>query len=140
MKGITLMKAIGASSAAFLVFSLSATPSFSANAQAPELGLLTGLQKGEWTLKQRGSKVSKKVCLGNPAVLLQIQHSGAACSRYVIQDTPKSVRVSYKCGSADHGVTTIKRESSGLIQLQSQGIKDNAPFSLNFEGRRTGSC
>lgn len=134
MKSITLIKTISACSAAFLAFS------FPATAQSPDMILLSGLQKGEWTLKQRGSENSKKVCLGNPEVLLQIQHSRAACSRYVIQDTPKSLRVSYKCGSADHGVTTIKGESSGLIQVQTQGIKDNAPFSLNFEGRRTGAC
>ncbi|HEY9090498.1 hypothetical protein [Parasphingorhabdus sp.] len=134
MKGITLMKMISACSAAFLAFS------FPATAQSPELELLNGLQKGEWTLKQRGSEISKKICLGNPAILLQIQHSQSSCSRYVIQDTPKSVRVSYKCGPADHGVTTIKREASNLVQIQSQGIKGNAPFSLNFEGRRTAGC
>ncbi|MEW4467129.1 hypothetical protein AB1K62_04770 [Parasphingorhabdus sp. JC815] len=134
MKAITLMKIISASIAVFLVFPISAT------AHSSELTLLSSLQKGEWTLKERGSQTSKKLCLGDPAILLQIQHSGAACSRYVIQDKPGILRVSYKCGSSDHGVTTIKRESSGLIQLQSQGIKANAPFSLNYEGRRTGSC
>ena len=134
MKSIKLIKVISAFSAAFLAFSISAT------AHSPDLALLNALQKGEWTLKQRGSESNKKVCLGNPEILLQIQHGKTACSHYVIQDTPKSLRVSYKCGSADHGVTTIKGESSGLIQLQTQGIKDNAPFSLSFEGRRTGGC
>lgn len=134
MKGNILIKIISAFAAAFLAFS------FAATAQSPGLALLSGLQKGEWTLKQRGSQVSKKVCLGDPSILLQIQHSRANCSRYVIQDTPGAIRVSYKCGSSDHGVTTIKRESSGLIQIQSQGIKANAPFSLNFEGRKTGTC
>lgn len=135
MKGITLMKTISASAAAFLAFSVSVP------AQAPELALLDGLQKGEWTLKTRGSAdAGMKVCLGDPGILLQIQHSGEACSRYVIQDTPNSIRVSYKCGSSDHGVTTIKRESSGLVQIQSQGIEGNAPFSFSFEGRRTGTC
>lgn len=135
MKGITLIKTISASTAAFLAFSVSAP------AQAPELALLDNLQKGEWTLKARGSAdTGKKVCLGDPGILLQIQHRGTTCSRYVIQDTPNSVRVSYKCGSSDHGVTTIKRESSGLVQIQSQGIEGNAPFSFNVEGRRTGAC
>ncbi|MEP2103040.1 MAG: hypothetical protein ABJP02_05160 [Parasphingorhabdus sp.] len=135
MKGITLIKTISASAAGLLAFSVSAP------AQAPELALLDGLQKGEWTLKARGSAgPGKKVCLGDPRILLQIQHSGTTCSRYVIQDTPNSVRVSYKCGSSDHGVTTIKRESSGLVQIQSQGIESNAPFSFSVEGRRTGAC
>lgn len=135
MKAITLMKTVSVSTAAFLAFAVSAP------AQSPDLVLLDGLQKGEWTLKARGSnEPGKKVCLGDPGILLQIQHGDTACSRYVIQDTANSVRVSYKCGSADHGVTTIKRESSGLVQIQSQGIKGNAPFSFNVEGRRTSSC
>ncbi len=135
MNSTTLIKAISATAAAFLAFSVSAP------AQAPELALLDGLQKGEWTLKGRGSvEPGKKVCLGDPGILLQIQHRETDCSRYVIQDTPNSVRVSYKCGSSDHGVTTIKRESSGLIQIQSQGIEGNAPFSFSVEGRRTGDC
>ncbi|GAB5481220.1 MAG: hypothetical protein Pars92KO_09770 [Parasphingorhabdus sp.] len=135
MKGVTLIKAISASVAAFMAFSVSAP------AQAPELALLNSLQKGEWTLKARGSdNGGQKVCLGDPGILLQIKHSGVACSRYVIQDTPNSIRVSYKCGSSDHGVTTIKRESSGLVQIQSQGIEGNAPFSFSVEGRRTGTC
>ncbi len=135
MKGVTLIKAISASAAAFMAFSVSAP------AQAPELALLNSLQKGEWTLKARGSdNGGQKVCLGDPGILLQIKHSGVACSRYVIQDTPNSIRVSYKCGSSDHGVTTIKRESSGLVQIQSQGIEGNAPFSFSVEGRRTGTC
>lgn len=135
MKGVTLIKASSASAAAFMAFSVSAP------AQAPELALLNSLQKGEWTLKARGSdNGGQKVCLGDPGILLQIKHSGVACSRYVIQDTPNSIRVSYKCGSSDHGVTTIKRESSGLVQIQSQGIEGNAPFSFSVEGRRTGTC
>ncbi len=135
MKGITLIKTISAASFAFMAFSVSVP------AQAPELALLKGLQKGEWTLKTRGSAdAGKKVCLGDPGKLLQIQHSGTTCSRYVIQDTATSIRVSYKCGSSDHGVTTIKRESSGLVQIQTQGIENNAPFSFSVEGRRTGSC
>jgi len=135
MKGMTLIKAISASAAAIFVFS-SAAP-----AQAPGLAVLNGLQKGDWTLKARGSNdAGRHVCLGDPGLLLQIKHGSAACSRYVIENTPKSLRVSYKCGNLGHGVTTIKRESSGLVQIYSQGIMNNAPFSFNIEGRRTGSC
>lgn len=135
MKGVTLMKTISSAAAVLLTFAASAP------AQAPELGLLDGLQKGEWTLKPRGSAgEGQKVCLGDPKVLLQIRHREESCSRYVIQDTPGSIRVSYKCGGADHGVTTIRRESSQLVQIQSQGIEGNAPFSFSVEARRTGSC
>ena len=135
MKGTKMLKYFGAISVTFLAFAATAP------AQAPALGLLDGLQKGQWTLKPRGSTgAGQQLCLGDPAILLQIRHAQESCSYYVIEDRPQSVRVSYKCGGSDHGVTTIRRESSQLVQIQSQGIKNNAPFSFSVEGRRTGSC
>jgi len=135
MKGITLMKAISTSAAALFAFS-GAAP-----AQAPGLAVFDGLQKGGWTLKAQGSTdAGKRVCLGDPGLLIQIQHGNATCSRYVIENTPKSLRVSYKCGNLGHGVTTIRRESSSVVQIHSQGIANNAPFSFSVEGRRTGAC
>ncbi len=115
--------------------------SIAAPAQTPGLALLEGLQLGEWTLTPRGSREpGERVCLGDPKLLLQIQHGSASCSRYVIENSPKKLRVSYKCGELGHGVTEIKRESSSLVQIHSQGIENNAPFSFSLEGRRTGSC
>lgn len=135
MNVMSSFKMVSSVSAALLAFSVAAP------AQAPELALLGQLQKGEWTLKMRGStEAGEKICLGDPAKLLQIRHRGSSCSRYVIEDNAVAVRVSYKCGPTDHGTTTLRRESRELIQLQTQGIEGNAPFSFSAEGRRTGSC
>lgn len=135
MNHVKPAKMVAASVAAFFAFSVAAP------AQTPSLALLDGIQKGSWTLKSRGSSGDgQRVCLGDPKLLLQIQHGSASCSRYVIENSPKSLRVSYKCGNLGHGVTTIRKESSGLIQIQSQGIENNAPFSFTVEGRRSGSC
>ncbi len=135
MKGMKLIKTISVSAAILSGFAMAAP------AQTPRLTLLDGLAQGEWTLKERGSsEAGKKICLGNPEMLLQIQHSNMTCKRYVIENSPKKLRVSYKCGSAGHGVTEIKYESSTLVQIHSQGIRNNAPFSFSMEGRRTGSC
>ena len=135
MKGLKLIKSISATAAILFGFAVAAP------AQTPGLAALDGLMPGEWTLKERGSRdPGQKVCLGNPEVLLQIQHSNISCKRYVIENSPKKLRVSYKCGGAGHGVTEIKQESSALLQITSQGIRNNAPFSINLEGRRTGSC
>tara|TARA_R110002033_G_scaffold156173_1_gene192463 strand:+ start:1690 stop:2097 length:408 start_codon:yes stop_codon:yes gene_type:complete len=135
MKGMKLIKIISTSAAILSGFAMAAP------AQTPRLTLLDGLSQGEWTLKERGSsEAGQKICLGNPELLLQIQHSNMTCRRYVIENNPKKLRVSYKCGSAGHGVTEIKLESSTLVQIYSQGIRDNAPFSFTMEGRRTGPC
>ncbi|NCN83926.1 MAG: hypothetical protein GW808_03870 [Sphingomonadales bacterium] len=135
MNRLKLIKIICASAAVLSGFAIAAP------AQTPGMALLDGLTPGEWTLKERGSREpGQKVCLGNPELLLQIQHGSASCTRYVIENSPKKLRVSYKCGSAGQGVTEIKQESSALVQIHTQGIRNNAPFSVNVEGRRTGSC
>ena len=129
------VKLVAISAASLFAFTVAAP------AQTPGLTLFEGLQLGEWTLTARGSRdPGEKVCLGDPSLLLQIQHGTADCSRYVIENSPKKLRVSYKCGDLGHGVTEIKRESSSLVQIHSQGIESNAPFSFSLEGRRTGSC
>ncbi len=135
MKGLKLIKIISVSAAILSGFAVTAP------AQTPSLKVLDGLMQGEWTLKERGSPdAGQKICLGNPEVLLQIRHRNLSCRRYVIENGPKKLRVSYKCGTAGHGVTEIKQESSILVQIFSQGIRNNAPFSISVEGRRTGSC
>ncbi|AMO71847.1 DUF3617 domain-containing protein [Sphingorhabdus sp. M41] len=135
MKGLKLIKIISATAAVLSGFAMAAP------AQTPGLALLDGLVPGEWTLKERGSRdPGQKLCLGNPELLLQIQHGNANCTRYVIENGPKKLRVSYKCGNAGQGVTEIKQESSSLVQIFSQGFRNNAPFSINLEGRRTGNC
>ncbi|MEP2988736.1 MAG: hypothetical protein ABJN65_09720 [Parasphingorhabdus sp.] len=135
MNIMSLIKVIGVSATAFFAFTIAAP------AQTPGLVLLDGLKKGAWILKPRGStEEGERVCLGDPKILLQIKHSGASCSRYVIEDGPQNLRVSYKCGGLGHGVTTIRGESSGLVQIQSQGIENNAPFSFSVEARHVGSC
>jgi len=92
------LAAIGAAS--FFAFSVAAP------AQTPGLTVLEGLQLGQWTLTPRGSREpGERVCLGDPNLLLQIQHGGADCSLYVIENSPKKLRVSYKCGDLGHGVT-----------------------------------
>lgn len=135
MKGLKLIKVISATAALLSGFAMAAP------AQTPAMIVLEGLMPGEWTLKERGeSGPGHKVCLGNPELLLQIEHGNTSCKRYVIENEPRKLRVSYKCGGAGHGVTEIKQESGSLVQIYSQGIRNNAPFSFNVEGRRTGSC
>jgi hypothetical protein len=135
MKGMKLIRIISATAALLSGFAIAAP------AQTPSMAVLDGLTRGEWTLKEHGSReAGQKVCLGNPERLLQIEHANATCSRYVIENSPRKLRVSYKCGRSGQGVTEIKLESSSLVQISSQGIRNNAPFSLHMEGRRTGGC
>jgi len=110
-------------------------------AQAPSLAMLDGLEKGSWQLRERGSDtVLQTVCVGDARRMIQIQHPRANCSRYIIEDTPKSVTVHYTCPGAGHGRTSIRSETNRLVQIDTQGIAEGKPFSQAIEARRAGAC
>jgi hypothetical protein len=130
--------------AAFGLLSVSAAAGAVAFAQGTDLSLLESLDRGLWQLRAVGGGNSTaaidKLCVGDPSRLTQIQHGDAPCARYVVRSTPNSVTVSYTCRGQGQGLTTIRKESGKLIQIQSQGIRNNAPFSFSVEGRRSGTC
>ncbi len=106
-----------------------------------DLALLDTLERGNWQLRATGGDPPlTKICLGNPGALIQIQHSGVACEQYIVRTSANSVTVSYTCKGQGQGLTTIRKESNRIVHIQSQGIRDNAPFSFAVEGRRTGPC
>lgn len=110
-------------------------------AQTPELALLTQLERGTWQLVERGStRPPRAICLGDARALLQPQHPQATCSRFIVSDTAEAVTVSYDCGAAGNGRTTIRRETNRLVQVETQGIARGSPFSMTLEARRTGTC
>ena len=110
-------------------------------AQAPTLAMLDQLEKGGWQLRERGStEVTQTMCFGDPRRMIQLFHPRANCSRYIIEDTPKSVTVHYTCPGAGHGRTTIRSETNRLVQIDTQGIAGGRPFSQAIEARRTGAC
>lgn len=112
-----------------------------APARAPQLAVLTRVETGQWQLREAGSTTAaKSLCVSDPAVLLQIGHVGAQCSRFVIADAPDSATVHYTCPGAGHGRTTISMETPRLLHLQTQGIASGAPFDLDYEARRVGAC
>jgi hypothetical protein len=109
-----------------------------ATAEAP-LAALSQLEPGQWSLTAPGVP-SRSICVTDPRALLQLQHTGVACSRYVITNEKAVTVVHYTCPGAGHGRTEVKVETPRLIQIQSQGIADNAPFDWAYQGRMTGAC
>ena len=81
-----------------------------------------------------------QLCVGDVSRLTQLQHGTTPCEQYVVRSLPNSVTVSYSCKGQGQGLTTIRKESGKLIQIQSQGIRNNAPFSFSVEGRKTVAC
>lgn len=108
-------------------------------ASPPELGMLTGLAKGKWELRVRGEG-SRTVCVRKGPEFIQIKHADSRCSRFIVDDAPTDVTVQYTCRGNGYGRTHIRKESDKLVQIDSTGIHNGAPFDLSAEARHVGSC
>ncbi|WP_243692585.1 hypothetical protein [Novosphingobium sp. ST904] len=112
-----------------------------AQGQKRSLAMLDQLEPGSWELREHGeSSVTRNLCIGNGRQLIQLRHQGIPCRAVVVEDTANEVVVQYTCRGQGYGRTRVRRETNGLIQIDSQGIVSGLPFVVTAEGRRTGSC
>ncbi|WP_321164519.1 DUF3617 domain-containing protein [Tsuneonella troitsensis] len=111
-----------------------------AAAQAPSLAMLSALEDGQWEIRFRDGRESRRMCLRSGTELIQLQHSGPACSRFIVDDGASEVTVQYTCKGNGYGRTNIRRESASLVQIDSQGIAAGLPFAFTAEARRLGPC
>jgi hypothetical protein len=130
----SILSAVGLCAAVFGVSSVTA-------ADAPVPTALASLQAGQWQLRSLDAGApSKMICLVNPRVLLQLKHDRAACSQFVITNSATQTVVNYSCNMRGNGRTSIRVETPRVLQIESQGIIDKAPFDVAYEGRRIGNC
>lgn len=109
-------------------------------AQGDALAMLAKLPRGQWMVSSSDGGPSRSICLGDVSQLVQLRHAGSACSRYVVEDAPGKVTVQYTCKGNGYGRTSIRKETSTLLQIESQGIEGGLPFQFRAEARRTGAC
>lgn len=110
-------------------------------AHAPLVGVLGGIEPGNWELRETGSAAPPQMmCVRDPDMLLQLRHAGRQCARFVVDDEPTTAIVHYTCPGAGHGRTTIRIENPQSFLLDTQGIVAGAPFDVHYEARRTGPC
>jgi len=109
-------------------------------AQSSKLAMLDTLAKGEWTVRFRDGSTERKMCLKDGRELIQIRHTGPKCNRFIVDDEASSVTVQYTCAGNGYGRTSIRRETSDLVQIESHGFIAGQPFEFLAEARRTGSC
>ena len=109
-------------------------------AQGNTLAMLRGLQRGQWSVVSRDGGPSRTICLGDTAQLIQLHHAGGNCNRFVVEDAPDKITVQYTCKGNGYGRTSIRKETTTLLQIESQGIDGDLPFQFKAEARRTGAC
>ncbi len=99
------------------------------------------LEPGQWELRARPARTEAwRMCVANAWQLMQVEHQGTGCKRFVVRDQPNTVAATYDCAGAGSGRTDLRVENPRLVQIRSQGISRGAPFDLALEGRRIGTC
>lgn len=106
------------------------------------LAAIGRLQPGLWQLRNldEAGTMPRSLCVIDPAMLFQVQHRNAPCSRLVIADGADGATVHYTCPANGFGQTSVRVESSRLARIDTQGISDATPFAYRAEARRVGTC
>ncbi len=103
--------------------------------------VLENLDHGDWDLRVRNDDGAKQqICFDGGRQLIQIRHANLNCKSVVLSDSPEQITVHYTCPGQGYGRTNIRRETSRLVQIDSQGIAKGVPFAFSAEARRTGAC
>jgi len=110
-----------------------------ATAQRLNLVALDAVERGEWSLRTPQGQ-TRKLCLTNPASLMQIRHGANVCDHVVMDNTQRSATVRYTCSGHGQGRTTITVETKRLLQIDTQGVRDGVPFADEYEARLIGRC
>jgi hypothetical protein len=112
-----------------------------AQGQGPGLAMLDQLDTGRWEMRLRDpGNPTERLCVSNGRRFIQLRHPQSNCERFIVQDRPNEVIVQYTCRGKGYGRTQIRRETSRLVQIESQGIADGLPFEFSAEARRVGDC
>ncbi len=109
--------------------------------EAGKLSALARIEPGLWQLRNLDDRRAlPSICVGDPNLLMQVQHRNSPCSRLVIANNARGATVQYTCPAGGFGRTSIRVETPRLAQIDTQGIVDNTPFGYRAEARRVGPC
>lgn len=104
------------------------------------LAMLDTLDDGAWEIRFRNGTPPRQLCVRSGREFIQLRHSESGCNRFVVEDGREEVTVQYTCPGNGFGRTNIRKEGSGLVQIDTQGIVDGRPFQFSAEARRIGPC
>lgn len=112
------------------------------NIKAQNSNLLSSLKSGLWQFREkaRGNNIVDAICVGDVSKMIKIKNKNDSCTFKMLSQSGNSVTYDYNCAGKGKGRTTIRKETSGLVQISSQGITDGQLFDFKLEARHAGSC
>jgi len=108
---------------------------------AAQPSALAQVAGGLWEISgMPGAREPIRECVPNVVTLAQFEHRGRNCTRNVLADKGSSTLISYKCGAAGFGQTTVEVLTPRSLQISTQGISDQMPFNYVLQAHRVGDC
>ena len=95
---------------------------------------------GEWEVSKSASVRGDKVCLPDPAMLMQWEHRGERCSRTIVNSSLDRAQLSYTCTGTGFGTSRVEVLTPRSVRINTQGIARGLPFGYNLHARRVGNC
>jgi hypothetical protein len=102
---------------------------------------LTRIAGGLWEVSGTpGTKEPIRECVADVTALAQFEHRASHCTRSVVSEHGDSTLISYKCGGAGFGQSTIEVITPRSLKISTQGISDQLPFNYVLQAHRVGEC
>lgn len=96
--------------------------------------------QGEWEIGKTAGRAGERVCLADPAMLMQWEHRGKQCSRVIVASSIDRAEVHYTCVGGGFGSSRVQVLTPRSIKIETQGIADGLPFGYLVHARRVGAC
>jgi hypothetical protein len=123
-----------------LAFAVAAAPAL-ALAGGRAADALAKLEHGRWQVRSASqAAVQHSVCLGDPALLFQVEHGPRGCSQQLLKTDERNATVEYVCPGRGFGHTTVRMETSTTATIDTQGFVDGHPFSYRATARKLSNC
>ena len=95
---------------------------------------------GEWEIGKDAASRGERVCLPDPAMLMQWEHRRKPCRRTVLNSSIDRAEVQYQCASGGFGTSRVQVLTPRSIKVSTQGISGGLPFGYTIHARRVGDC
>lgn len=95
---------------------------------------------GEWEVSKSATGGGERVCLSDPAILMQWEHRTEQCDRDILSSSPDRAEVHYSCPGGGFGTSHVESLTPRSVRVDSQGIADRYPFALTIYAHRVGPC
>ena len=95
---------------------------------------------GQWEVGKTAGSGGEKICLPDPAMLMQWEHRAKQCTRTIVTSSLDNAEVHYTCVGGGFGTSRVEVLTPRSIKVTTQGIADGLPFGYVLHARRVGAC